>query len=302
MAQDDQLPDHTSSRSSRWSSGTTPASTMDWGALSHPGYDDTVNTDTFYLGRFDRTLEPILTSLTQVAGVSWHHLAGYVAVVADGLDAGAIGEVASRTAVSTLLDLTLETPDWIMRLDEATLADRVSQRVANRLHRVDQLLTSIGEATLRPESMGTTMTIVAVLPPDGLVVHTGHSRAYLQRQQTLTRLTRDHTASQALADAGMIDDDDVAHHAGREVVLKAIGLGEGRLGADVTRFHLEPGDRVVVCSDGLTAAVSDDELNEVLSASASSALACRALVDLALARGGHDNVTVAVGRWQVEVP
>jgi protein phosphatase len=294
MPQDDQRPDV--SRASRQSSGTPPASAMDWGAVSHVGYVRSVNTDTFYVGRFDRTLEPVLTSLSPASGVSWDHAAGYVAIVADGLDAGAIGEVASRTAVGTLLELILETPDWIMRLDDPSLVEEVSRRVRRRLDQIDQLLASIGEATLRPPSMATTMTIVGVLPPDGIVAHVGHSRAYLQKAGSLARLTHDHTASQALADAGLLEEDSVAGHPAREAILRALGRADGRADIDVVRFDLRPGDRIVVCSDGLTAAVSDGELNEILSASASSALACRALVDLALARGGRDNITVVVGR------
>jgi protein phosphatase len=285
---------------SRWPSPSL--SLMDWGAVSHAGYVRSVNTDTYYVGRFDRTLEPVLTSLAHVSGVSWDHAAGHVAIVADGLDVGAIGEVASRTAVGTLLELILETPDWIMRLDDPSLVEEVSRRVRGRLRQIDQLLASIGEATLRPPSMATTMTIVGVLPPDGLVAHVGHSRAYLQKAGSLARLTHDHTASQVLADAGLLDENFVAQHPAREAILRAVGLTDGRVDVDVVKFALQPGDRMVVCSDGLTAAVSDHELNGILSASTSSALACRALVDLALARGGHDNVTVVVGRVPLANP
>jgi PPM family protein phosphatase len=278
--------------STRWS---PPKSVMDWGALSHAGYVRPVNTDTFYVGRFDRTLEPVLTSLSDASAVSWDAVAGHVAIVADGLDIGAIGAVASRTAVGTLLELMLETPDWIMRLDDPSLVEEVSRRVRRRLRQIDQLLASIGESTPLPQAMATTLTILGVLPPDGMVAHVGHSRAYLQKAGSLVRMTHDHTASQALADVGLLEEGAVGQHPAREAILRAVGFNDERLVVDVVRFDFRPGDRVVVCSDGLTAAVTDDEVNEVLSASASSALACRALVDLALARGGHDNVTVIIG-------
>jgi protein phosphatase len=255
-----------------------------------------VNSDCFYVGRFDRTLEPLLTNLPDAAETRWHHVNGYVAVVGSGLERGAVGEVASRTALTTLLDLTLETPDWILRYDDPSLADRVARRIVERLRQVDELLTSMSDTSGLVHALATSVTILALLAPEGLVAHVGNSRAYRLRRGSLVRLTHDHTSAQLLADAGLIDEADVRRHPRRDVVTRAVGLGDGSVAADVERFECAPGDSVVLCTGGVTEVVSDQEIADILEACDSSSFACYSLVDRAIARGARDSVTVIVGR------
>jgi protein phosphatase len=144
--------------------------------------------------------------------------------------------------------------------------------------------------------MGTTVTVLALLPPHGLVAHVGDSRAYLRHRGKLSRLTRDHTVAQALADAGLIDPADVVQHPKRESLTRAAGHGAGQLVVDVERVRVELGDQVLLCTDGLTGVVGDEDINRVLATSVSAATACQTLVNLALERGGPDNITVVVGR------
>ena len=89
---------------------------FEWGGLSHGGAKYAVNEDCFFLGRFDRSLEPILTNLQHSPASGWQHTVGYVTIVADGMGGLGVGELASQASVATLLDLVLETPDWIMRV------------------------------------------------------------------------------------------------------------------------------------------------------------------------------------------
>ena len=281
-------------RPPRWATHPANSAVVDWGALSHAGSASAVNTESFFVGRYDRTLEPVLASVPQAAGTSWHHDAGFLALLADGIHPDAPGEVASRTAIQTLLELAVETPDWIMRYDDPTLIEQVKRRIVSRLRLVDQLLSSMGVAIGHDDALAASVTILAVLPPDGIVAHVGRSRAYLQRAGALTRLTRDHTAAQAFAEAGV--DRTLAHHPNKDVLMRAVGFGDERLVVDMDHFTMEPGDRVTLCSDGLADAVSDDDLAEILTSSASSAIACRTLVDRALAVGVRENVTVIVGR------
>jgi serine/threonine protein phosphatase PrpC len=293
---DDLRPAPSILRPIRWSSSPSSAVAVDWGAVSHPGAGRSMVPDSFYVGRFDRTLEPILTSMPDAAETRWHNVNGYVAIVAGGLDQGALGEVASRTALATLLDLTLETPDWILRYDDPALVERVSMRIFDRLRHVDELLASMGETTGRPGALAVSLTIVALLPPDGLVAHVGGSRAYQLRGNSLLRLTRDHTSAQMLAGAGLIDPQDEAHHPTGDVVTGAVGLGTGSVSVDVERFQCVRGDRLLLCTDGLAETVSDREIADILGANESAAFACQQIVDRALARSGRDSVTVVVGR------
>jgi PPM family protein phosphatase len=112
-------------------------------------------------------------------------------------------------------------------------------------------------------------------------------------------LTRDHTLAQALADVGQIDQDDVGTHRLRHVLTKAIGSNCGKIEVEVKHLKLTDGDRLLLCTDGLSDVVEDAMIADVLSRFEDSAGACRALVDLALDRGGKDNVTVTLGRYML---
>jgi protein phosphatase len=264
--------------------------------VSNVGHVRSTNEDCYFVGRFDRTLEPILTNIDVASEAGWHHRAGYAALVADGMGGHAAGELASRVAVTTFLGLALDTPDWIMRYDDPAMVAEVIERVESRLLKIDELLASVGRTRARLSGLGTTLTIMAVLPPDGLLAHVGDSRAYLHRAGRLSQLTRDHTTAQALADAGLIDPKELPTHPLRHVLTQALGHGEGRLGIEVQQVRFEPGDRVLLCTDGLTDSLDDDHIARLLEAAPSPAMACKSLLDAALERGGEDNVTIVVGR------
>jgi len=274
---------------------------VDWGALTHRGRVRENNEDCFFLGVFDRMLQPVLTNLLQTVAPCWHYESGYVVVVADGMGGEVGGEVASHTAVSTLLDLAVDTPDWIMRYDEASFVDEVTRRIEERMRQVDEVLQEIGRSDPKLAGLGTTITALALLPPYAVLAHVGDSRAYLLRNGQLRQLTRDHTMAQHMVDAGLIDPADVASHPARSVLTRAAGHGGGLLTVDVHRLHLAHGDQVLLCSDGLTAMLGDDDIARVLADAPASATACKTLVSMALDRGGHDNVTVVLGHV-VELP
>jgi protein phosphatase len=125
----------------------------------------------------------------------------------------------------------------------------------------------------------------------------GDSRAYLFRQGKLNRLTRDHTAAQAMADAGWIPSEAVATHRLRHVLTRVVGAGGGDLEVEIQHVQIADGDRLLVCSDGLTDMVPDEGIAEVLRRVTRSEEACRALVDAALEAGGKDNVTAVLSRY-----
>ena len=146
--------------------------------------------------------------------------------------------------------------------------------------------------------MGTTLTMALSLGTDLLIAHVGDSPAYLLRRGELHRLTRDHTLAQEMADHGQISARDVASHRYRHVLTHAIGIQGAGGEPEIRRFRLADGDRLLLCTDGLTDMVDDATIAAELRRRASSAEACRALIDLALDRGGRDNVTVVVAGYQ----
>jgi PPM family protein phosphatase len=205
-----------------------------------------------------------------------------LAAVADGVGGAAAGEVASQTVIHALMALD---KSWLDR----RLEDALAEAVAWGNQTVGFLVSC------RPElaGMGTTLTAVA-LADDGryVVAQVGDSRAYLWRDGHLTQLTRDDSWVQELVDRGEITPEQARHHPRRSVVLQALDGDPGRrpsLGGRRAR----PGDRLLVCSDGLSDLVGDDELAVALRRPSRDACADE-LIGRALAAGGRDNVSVVV--------
>jgi protein phosphatase len=271
---------------------------VDLGALSDPGKVRPNNEDHFLVTRFDRSMRTLITNLPPGHVPEHYGETAYGMLVADGLGGEAAGEVASRLAVSVLVDLVLQTPDWILRLDEESLR-QVRKRMERRFQQVQEALR--GQAREDPSlaGMGTTMTLVCSLGADLLLIHVGDSRAYLLRQGKLHRLTCDHTMAQSLADAGVISPQDVATHPLRHVLTNVLGGRDGRVRVDWRELRLVDGDQVLLCTDGLTDMVPHETIIEVLRSAGTAADACRTLVELALDAGGKDNITVVLGRFHI---
>jgi protein phosphatase len=270
---------------------------VDLGGLSHQGKVRHNNEDCFLTVRFERGLHPLLTNLPADSLPARLSEGGHGLLVADGIGGMAAGEVASHLAVSTLVDLVMSTPDWIMRLDEHS-RQRVLLRFAQRYHEIDTVLCERARAEPDLAGMGTTLTVAGSIGTELIVTHVGDSRAYLYRDDRLQQLTRDHTFAQALADLGTIAPEEVATHPRRHILTRALGGGPGGWGEpDLQRLTLQEGDGVLLCTDGLTEMVDDAGIAAILRGGGTSQEICQALVDAALDRGGKDNVTVVLARY-----
>jgi PPM family protein phosphatase len=206
----------------------------------------------------------------------------HLLAVADGMGGHAAGEVASAATIQTLAPLDAEDPgpDLV-----GVLADAVS--TANL--RLQELI--ISDPSI--EGMGTTLT--ALLWSDGYAAlcHIGDSRAYLLRDGQFVQITHDHTLVQSLVDEGKITEDDVATHPHRSLLLRAL---DGRTIAEPDLAPLEtfPGDRYLLCSDGLSGVVTEQTLHQTLTSVRDPDQAAVQLVELAIRGGGPDNITVIV--------
>jgi serine/threonine protein phosphatase PrpC len=222
----------------------------------------------------------------------------YVLIVADGMGGHAAGEVASRMALSALVALALDRPDWILRADEGfqwTIEDRAREGVRE----IGTLIVDMGRREAALRGMGTTLTAARNLGRDLVLTHVGDSRAYLFRGGTLYRLTRDHTYAQHLVDAGKIAPADVATSGYAHVLTNAVGGSSPDVHVDTDHVRLEDGDRLLLCSDGLTDLVDDEAISAILREGTASQDACTRLVQLALDNGGRDNVTVIVAAYSI---
>jgi PPM family protein phosphatase len=279
--------------------GSIPSSlSVDIAGLSHTGKVRTNNEDNFLVVRFGRFMQTMLTSLPDSHEPPGHLLEGYGMAVADGMGGMAGGEVASRLALTLLVDLVLETPDWILTQDEPYV-DEVIARAVRRFYQVNQSVIAEARRQPRLRGMGTTLTMACSLGADLLIAHVGDSPVYLLRRGQLHRLTRDHTVAAQMVEHGHIKLQDVIRY--RSVLTHAIGMRESGSEPDIRRLQLEDGDRILLCTDGLTVMVDDATITATLRSHPTSSTACQALIDLALANGGRDNVTAVIAGYEIAI-
>lgn len=272
---------------------------VDLGGLSHPGKVRPNNEDHFLVSRFGRFLEVMRTSLPDGSVPPRSEEGGYGMVVADGMGGSVAGEEASRLAITGLVNLVLHTPDWILRLDDEHFTEEILRRSGERLEQVNETLAVEAKEDPRLSGFGTTMTLACSLGRELFVAHLGDSRAYLLRGGRLRQLTRDHTVVQALIDQGVIDRAQAATHRLRHLLSQCLGDHNSRVQPDVMRLTLEGGDRLLLCTDGLTRMLSDEAIGEILAGGEEAQAICQRLVDRAVEAGGKDNVTVAVAKYRL---
>jgi serine/threonine protein phosphatase PrpC len=211
-----------------------------------------------------------------------------VFAVADGLGGHQGGEVASAAAVEPLAAL-----DGHEFADPGEAAEALTAGIRDGNMAI--LERAAGDPGLW--GMGTTVTAAALAAERHLqLAHVGDSRAYLLRDGSLAQLTTDHTIVGELVRRGRLTPEQAAVHPERSILTRAVGL-DPRVPVDTPDpLELHDGDQVLLCSDGLTEAVDDDRIAELLSAADDGDAACRSLIDAANAAGGPDNITVVLLR------
>jgi serine/threonine protein phosphatase PrpC len=293
-----ELPQAAILRSELPSPGASALVKVNVAALSHCGHVRPANEDHYFAARIGRSLKTLHTNLADGILPSSFGETAYALLVADGMGGMAAGEVASSSALCKLVELAVNTPDWIMRLGQSEDAAIVMERMTQRFRQIDDDLREQGRRDPALGGMGTTLTVAISLGADLVIGHIGDSRAYLLRGARLHQLTRDHTMAQALIDAGIANPQDAATRAMRHVLTAALGSTGEKTDPEVQRLHLSDGDQLLLCTDGLTEMVEDKLIASTLRDAASAEAACRALIDLALAGGGIDNITVVLARYQ----
>lgn len=192
--------------------------------------------------------------------------------VADGMGGHVAGEVASRLAVDTAVAADGDAVARVRAANDAVVA------------------TSLDRPRLA--GMGTTMTLALFSGETVEIGHIGDSRAYLYRQQELRQLTRDHSLVAEMVASGELHPDEAAAHPFRSVITRALGM-ESRVAVDRVESDLLPGDRFLLCSDGLTTMLDDNEIAAGL-AEPDGPAAADALIKAANRAGGLDNITVVL--------
>jgi protein phosphatase len=256
------------------------------------------NEDQFLIAELTKALRVLETSLRQPA-VHFSEEQGYLFLVADGMGGHAGGEQASALAVNTIEDFMLNTLGWFFHL-KGRENDEALREFQQALARADDRVFQ--EAARNPalHGMGTTLTMAYSVESDLFVVHVGDSRCYLFRDRTLYKVTRDHTVVDEMLRLGYIDEKQAAHHRLRHVITNVIGGTRPGVAVEVHKVKLEAGDVLLLCSDGLTEMVRDQQIADLLHAEHDPRRVCERLIDEANAAGGRDNITVVVGRYEAD--
>jgi protein phosphatase len=218
---------------------------------------------------------------------------GTLFVVADGMGGAAAGELASEMATDAIYAHLLKT--WNAG-DEAT-----PQRFAYRLKEAVEVANASihAHAKAHPEvrGMGTTTTAAGVLNDHLYLTQVGDSRAYLIRGGQAHQITKDQSLMQRLVEAGELTEDEAAQSERRNIILQALGP-DPKVKVDLTHQEVRRGDVLVLCSDGLSGQVKKDEIAQIVSTTPNLSAACDKLITLANERGGPDNITVVIARFE----
>ena len=278
---------------SKWFGASAVRAEMAFGASSHPGKLRPNNEDHYIVVQRRRSRSVLLTNLpgniTDFAEDQVHILA-----VADGIGGAAFGELASNLALRTAFELGHGAAKWIFKVNEQELEELKGQ-IETILRLTHQSLMERGRNDPDLKGMGTTLTGAYAIGMEALIAHIGDSRAYLFRNGAVERLTRDHTLAQELLDTGGPHPNPGHRH----MLTNCLGGTGQDVKVDFVYQRFEDGDRLLLCTDGLSDMVSDKEIADTLSLHKNPQEACDARVDLALDHGGRDNVTVVLGDFAV---
>lgn len=209
---------------------------------------------------------------------------GQVYAVADGMGGHQGGAFAAELTIQLLQETLVQTQPY--RNTAAALRGAI-QVVNQEVHR---------QSTLSPEriGMGSTLVCAALHGSVATIAHIGDSRAYLWRRGKLQRLTRDHTIVEPLVESGALSEDSARNHYQSSTLTRALGPHTDVEPAISAPIILEPGDALLLCSDGLSGVIPGDEIETAISANPDPRRAAGRLIELALAAGGEDNITVQV--------
>ena len=204
-------------------------------------------------------------------------------VVADGMGGHEAGEIASAMVVEAL-----------RALPETNDLDELAAGAVEAVQRVNRELIDLARSSGRQQTIGTTVVGLAVADGAFRCFWMGDSRAYLLRDGEIRRVSHDHSLVQNLVDAGMLRPEEAESHANANLITRAVGVAE-QAEVDIAAGEAMAGDRFVLASDGLTRVVPDDEIAAELRRGSTAEAADR-LIDMVLARGAPDNVTLIIAK------
>jgi len=262
--------------------------------LTDTGKVRKVNEDQFLIASMHKVMEIEQTSLPRRAR---EHLdSGAMArlfLVADGVGGGAAGDEASGLAVETVASYVTNSMKCFYQLDKQMEEDLMTE-LESSVKKSHAMVQSAAEQTPDRAGMATTLTVVHVLWPTAYIVQVGDSRCYRLRGGELAQLTRDQTMAQNLIDEGILAPESANRSRWSHMLSSAVGK---EIAPATSKEELQVGDALVLCTDGLTKHVSNEDIVRHLTVAKSAQDACERLVSATLEDGASDNVTVVVSMF-----
>lgn len=206
--------------------------------------------------------------------------------VADGMGGHQGGHIASRLALEVIDNFSIN-------------GDSLKEDMGKAVYKANEEIIARASGDPELEGMGTTITFLGINEKKALVAHVGDSRLYLFRKGRLQRITRDQSLVEEMVRQGKLSPEEAAIHPQRNVLLQALGVEED-IEVDFYELKVQQGDLFLLCTDGLTGPVSDEEITQIIKKTANLQKSAEEMVELANARGGHDNITVVLCAYDGE--
>lgn len=223
----------------------------------------------------------------------------HVLLVADGVSGQAGAKSASRLVVDEVMESILNAVPWTQDLNIDTEADLRKELRQTVVRCNDQITDAAGKAPEK-SNMASTLTMAFVRWPSAFIVHAGDSRAYLIRDGEIEQLTTDHTFAQQMVEAGDLDAEKAETSQFANMLWNAVG-GDSNVSPELTMKTLKSGDSLLLCSDGLSSYLNADSIRHVVDSKLSAQEVCEDLMGMVTSVGGHDDVTVAMARFEAGV-
>ncbi len=262
-------------------------------ALTHQGNVRSTNEDQFLVVRRRRDAVVLASSVADI-DVSIGQQHSWLLGVADGVGGHVSGEVASATALSTILNVANDLSSWVMRPGEPVRED-FDERVEVYATAIQQALQNRAESDRALAGMATTLTTAYIFGDNAVVVNLGDSRCYLVRSDEIHQITRDHTLGRDLEEKGLPAE---VVRTYRNVLTRCFNTAGETVNMDAFQLSLQPNDQLLLCTDGLTDMVNDQVILQLITADCPTKIAAEHLVTAALNNGGRDNITVVLARVQ----
>lgn len=253
------------------------------------------NEDQFLIAELTKAMRIWQTSLPEPK----HQLGderAHLILVADGMGGHKAGERASALAVAAIEQFTLNSFKWFFESDNAG-AQKVLAQFQSAVQQADARILEESEEHPDLRGMGTTCTVAFHIGAQLCIVHAGDSRAYLHREGRLHQLTDDHTLMADLVRSGEIRPDEVATHRFRHVITNVVGGSHLGVKVEARAFQLQAGDGLLLCTDGLTEALTNAAITAVLNSEAAPEAAAVKLLEQANAGPAADNITAVIARF-----